>query len=347
MSKSAERAQMPANSVIRNTAGKGSKQATEGPQGFLLEDRLREICEKHYNQILPIMIEKVHQEKLQGVQTRLTYSESSRQKAQTKEKTQLSESESCDRKRRTKKRLRQEESSSTRQRSPVSTTVFTRLGARDRNVFTRPREKKRDIYSQLGTKVASRHKHASNRIRASSGSPKKSRIPNYVKTYDGTRYPEDHLKIFQTSAKIERWAMPTWCHIFNSILIGSAIVWFDKLPPESIDSYEVLRKAFLGNFTQQKKYIKDPMEIYHIKQREGESTEAFMERFKAESIHGNGAPECMRISGFMHGITNLDLIKRLNDNIPKSVDEMMSVTTAFLRGEAVVANQSRKKALPI
>ncbi|GKB89926.1 hypothetical protein Tco_0962198 [Tanacetum coccineum] len=70
MSKSTERAQTPANSVIWNTAGKGSKQATEGPLGFLPEDRLREICEKNYNQILSIVVEKVHQEKLQGVQTR-------------------------------------------------------------------------------------------------------------------------------------------------------------------------------------------------------------------------------------------------------------------------------------
>nr|GFB30937.1 hypothetical protein [Tanacetum cinerariifolium] len=40
----------------------------------------------------------------------------------------------------------QEESSSTRQRSHVSSTVFTRLGVRDRNVFTRLKEKKRDIH---------------------------------------------------------------------------------------------------------------------------------------------------------------------------------------------------------
>nr|GEX63108.1 reverse transcriptase domain-containing protein [Tanacetum cinerariifolium] len=59
------------------------------------------------------------------------------------------------------------------------------------------------------------------------------------------------------------------------------------------------------------------------------------EWFKAKSLHVNGAPECMRISGFMHGITNPDLIKRLNDNIPKSVDEMMSITTAFLRGKGI------------
>nr|GEW70486.1 reverse transcriptase domain-containing protein [Tanacetum cinerariifolium] len=73
-------------------------------------------------------------------------------------------------------------------------------------------------------------------------------------------------------------------------------------------------------------YIKDPVEIHHIKQKEGESTEAFMERFKEESMHVNGAPECMRITGFMHGITYLDLIKKLNDNIPKSVDEMMNLS---------------------
>ncbi|GJW69447.1 hypothetical protein Tco_0123871 [Tanacetum coccineum] len=71
-----------------------------------------------------------------------------------------------------------------------------------------------------------------------------------------------------------------------------------------------------------------------------------MERFKAESMHVSRAPECMRISGFMHGITNLDLIKKLNDNIPKFVEEMMSVTTSFLRGKVAVANQSKKKVSP-
>ncbi|GJZ05386.1 reverse transcriptase domain-containing protein [Tanacetum coccineum] len=282
------------------------------------------------------MAEKVHQEKLKGVQTRLTYGESSRQKAQTKEKTQLSESESCVRKRKTKKRrspspytmsrstrpgrspsifsrLRQRESSSTCQRSPVSTTVFTRLGARDRNVFTRLGEKKKDIHSRLSPKVASRQKHASDRRRVGLGwsvedrnhsgkdarnlvrsyvtcsskrlreikeewdavnranrrrptrtenmyiskskyddgghwkskskkqrsineedpsqpwlceetnpfmarirnfeVPKRTHMPTNVKTYDRTGEPEDHLKIFQTTAKIERWAIPTWCHI--------------------------------------------------------------------------------------------------------------------------------------
>ncbi|GJV08374.1 hypothetical protein Tco_1346030 [Tanacetum coccineum] len=59
-----------------------------------------------------------------------------------------------------------------------------------------------------------------------------------------------------------------------------------------------------------------------------------------------GAPECMRISGFVHGITNPKLIKRLYNKIPKTVDEMMRVTTSFLRGEVTASNHERKKSFP-
>ncbi|GJS93001.1 putative reverse transcriptase domain-containing protein [Tanacetum coccineum] len=66
----------------------------------------------------------------------------------------------------------------------------------------------------------------------------------------------------------------------------------------------------------------------------------------AESRHVRCAPKCMRISGFMLGITNPELIKRLHDNIPKSVDEMWRATTEFLRGEDTASNQARRKGPP-
>ncbi|GKA42282.1 reverse transcriptase domain-containing protein [Tanacetum coccineum] len=171
-------------------------------------------------------------------------------------------------------------------------------------------------------------------------------MPSHIKTYDGSEDPEDQLKNFQTAAKTERWAMPTWCHLFNSTLAGSARVWFDDLPPKSIDSYDDLKKAFLENYLQQKKCIKDPIELHNIKQRDGESTKDFVRRYKLESRDVKGAPECMRISEFVHGITNPELIKRLDDKIPKTVDEMMRVTTSFLRGEVASSNHERKKSFP-
>ncbi|GKF12115.1 hypothetical protein Tco_0050041 [Tanacetum coccineum] len=198
MSRSADQAQTPVNSAVRNTAGKGSKQAADGDSEYLPEDKLREICEKHYNQILPITTEKVRRENLQGVQTRLTYGESSHRNSPTREETQLLESESCDRTRRPKKkkpsmataprdtrpsqntsvfsRLRREGNKPTRQRSPVSTTVFTMLGHRDGNVFTRLGERRKNVHSRLGPEVAPRRRHASERRSASSNRSRKTRI---------------------------------------------------------------------------------------------------------------------------------------------------------------------------
>ncbi|GKD87094.1 reverse transcriptase domain-containing protein [Tanacetum coccineum] len=166
-------------------------------------------------------------------------------------------------------------------------------------------------------------------------------MPNNVKTYDGTGDPEDHVKIFQVAAQVERWAMPTWCHMFNSTLIGAARVWFDELPPESIDGYKDLKATFLAYFMQQKKYFKDPVEIHNIKQRDGETIEEFMERFKVETGRMKGALECMRISRFMHRVNNPELTKCLNEHVPKTMEEMMISTTAFIRGEAAVAGKKK------
>ncbi|GKB89708.1 hypothetical protein Tco_0961980 [Tanacetum coccineum] len=54
-----------------------------------------------------------------------------------------------------------------------------------------------------------------------------------------------------------------------------------------------------------------------------------------------GAPECMRIFGFMHGVNNPELTKRLNEHVPKTMEEMMITTTAFIRGEAAAAGKRK------
>nr|GEU92181.1 reverse transcriptase domain-containing protein [Tanacetum cinerariifolium] len=104
-------------------------------------------------------------------------------------------------------------------------------------------------------------------------------------------------------------------------------------------SYKDLKAAFLAYFMQQKIYVKDPVEIHNIKQKDEETIEDFMERFKVETGRMKGAPECMRISGFMHGVNNPELTKRLNEHVPKTMEEMMITTTAFIRGEAAAASK--------
>nr|GEU53482.1 reverse transcriptase domain-containing protein [Tanacetum cinerariifolium] len=161
---------------------------------------------------------------------------------------------------------------------------------------------------------------------------------NYMTTPISPMGPTMNIAIATETAPA---AMPTWCHMFNSTLIGAARVWFDELSSESIDNYKELKAAFLAYFMQQRKYVKDPVEIHNIKQMDGETIEDFMERFKVETDCMKGAPECMRISEFMHGVNNLELKKHLNEHVPKTMEEMMITTAAFIRGEVAVAGKKK------
>nr|GEW85211.1 reverse transcriptase domain-containing protein [Tanacetum cinerariifolium] len=196
-----------------------------------------------------------------------------------------------------------------RSRSPrPSPSVFSRI-RRERSRSPRQRSKERGVFKRMGSR----------------GKSMSARLDSYNQ-HSHSRYTEALSKSEDSG--------------------GNARVWFDDLPPESIDNYEDLKKAFLENYLQQKKYIKDPIELHNIKQQDEESTKDFVRRYKLESRDFKGAPECMRIFGFVHGITNPELIKRLHDKIPKTVDEMMRVTTSFLRGEVAASNHERKKTFP-
>ncbi|GJT24565.1 reverse transcriptase domain-containing protein [Tanacetum coccineum] len=367
---------------MRNTGGKSGPQNLEEPASneALRElcdknyhQRLPLIAEK-------MQKEKEQQDKLKVVKARLLYGNESGRNPRNHEESHYSESKTPTartepRRRHGRKhsqspspvasvfrRLKQNRSPSPRLRPRKESGVFNRLGRKEPGAYTRSDSHHQSSQAR-GTEVPARkHHHEGTSSRRTSGYSEsedseggywkskskrhrsdtyeddisqpwtceernpfttriqhfdfpRTRMPSHVKTYDGSGDPEDHIK-----------------------------VWLDKLPKESIDSYEDLRAAFRENYRQQTKHIKDPVEIHHIKQRDGESTEDFMERYKEEVLDVEGAPECMKISGFMHGITHPELIKRLYEKIPRSMDKMYRVTTSFLQGEVAAFSHGRKKA---
>ncbi|GJR79067.1 reverse transcriptase domain-containing protein [Tanacetum coccineum] len=173
---------------------------------------------------------------------------------------------------------------SPRKRNPKRKTMFRRL---EKGVFHRLGDKGKNVTAH--SDESRRRRKLYQKARVAQEDTRSQNQRSKGQALKMTIYPNH-------GAKVERWAMPTWCHMFNSTLTGSARVWFDDFPPESVDSYDDLKEAFLSNFHQQKKCIKDPVEIHHIKQREGESIEDFVCRFKVESRDAKGAPKIMRIS---------------------------------------------------
>nr|GEV11280.1 reverse transcriptase domain-containing protein [Tanacetum cinerariifolium] len=339
-----------------------------GEAGSTLKVNIHEFCKEYYEDILPIIMEKVRHDRRKDVHTRLDFREGPRERI--REDSHHSNTRAREPKRSAFDRLSETYSLSTTRSRPQKTdsrdppwgriharTLSASRGDRDwdREGFRSIRESYGDSFSH-SYRDESRHHHTKRRDRSppssvsrSDSSDKKhrrSRSKRHKPTEDDLTRPwmceeetRSHLEF--AAAQVKRWAIPTWCLMFNSTLIGAARVWFDELPPESIDGYKDLKAAFLACFMQQKKYVKYPVEIHNIKQRDGETIEDFMKRFKIETGRMKGAPECMRISGFMHEVNNPELTKRLNKHVPKTMEEMIIATTAFIRGEAVVASKKK------
>nr|GEU58639.1 hypothetical protein [Tanacetum cinerariifolium] len=345
---------------------------------------IQEFCEEYYEDILPIIMDKVRRDRRKDVHTRIDFEEG------PWERTREDSHHSSARARTTKPewlkvqdRLRYGDRHVLDRLSHRRQSAFDRLSetysprttkyrpwgtdskdhprgrsrphSLDTSKEDRPNDKERfhrfkesydDSFSHSYRDV-NRSRHMKRRrdnesplfsVSRSESSDGRIQMPN---NYDGIGDPEVHVKIFQAAAQMEIWAMPTWCHMFSSTLIGAARVWFDELPSESIDSYKDLKAMFLAYCMQQKKYVKDSMKIHNIKQKDGETIEDFMKRFKVETGRMKRAPECMRISRFMHGVNNPELTKCLNEHVPKTLEEIMITTTAFIRGEAAAANKKK------
>ncbi|GJZ13132.1 reverse transcriptase domain-containing protein [Tanacetum coccineum] len=309
----------PIVTTVTKTANK-EKASDAAPRVNILD-----FCEEHYEDILPIIMEKARHDKRKEVQTRLNFGENSKKTRRERESSLNSRPENSP------TRLHPGKSRTRGRERRDDRNVFNRLSHRRKSVH----ERLSDTYSPSTKKSGpsrdrSRDKDRGRSVKrwrdsespSSRGSESSTSNGGHwkLKTKRRKRVEEDDLAI--------PW---TW----------AARVWFDELPPESIDGYKGLKTAFLAYFMQQKKYVKDPVEIHNIKQRDGETIEDFMERFKVETGLMKGAPKCMLISGFMHGVNNPELTKRLNEHVPKTMEEMMTVTTAFIRGEAAAASKKK------
>ncbi|GKE01908.1 reverse transcriptase domain-containing protein [Tanacetum coccineum] len=167
---------------------------------------------------------------------------------------------------------------------------------------------------------------------------RRAKLPRNIKVYEGSKDLKDHLGIFSATVEQEEWPMPVWCKMFRQTLSGATRNWFDDLDPMSVDNFEELSQKFLEEFSQQKRFTKDPMEIHGIKIRFNEGLQAFMDRFKSESSHIKGVPPVLHILVFMHGHEHPELAKKLNDKILKIVDKMFERVRAFIMNEAAAGS---------
>nr|GEU54194.1 reverse transcriptase domain-containing protein [Tanacetum cinerariifolium] len=272
---------------------------------------IQEFCEEYYNDIFPIIMDKVCRDRRKDVHTSKTYSPS----------TTKSRPRRIDSRDRSQGRSRPHRLDTSNEDCP-----------KDRKRFRSVGESYDDFFSH-SYRDGNRSRHM--KRRRDNESPLSSVSKSDSSDGRGLcqKFPGG-----STCGTVGDAYMVSYVQLNPN---KGARVWFDELRPESIDSYKDLKAAFLAYFMQQKKYVKDPVEIHNIKQKDGETIEDFMERLKVETGRMKGSPECMQIFGFMRGVNNLELTKRLNEHVSKKMKEMMITTTAFIRREAAAASKKK------
>ncbi|GKC86204.1 hypothetical protein Tco_1141921 [Tanacetum coccineum] len=158
MSGPAELNLTPPASVVQNKVGREKEQTSKNPDRPASDASLREYCDKHYHQLLPIIAEKVHnekvqQEKLKEVKGRLNFEGCLGRNSNIQEMSQYSESRTPNKRGDLRRRLKPRRSCST-SRSPEPTSVFSRI-RRERSASPRRMQgdkirREGDVFHRLG-----------------------------------------------------------------------------------------------------------------------------------------------------------------------------------------------------
>ncbi|GJT30233.1 putative reverse transcriptase domain-containing protein [Tanacetum coccineum] len=164
------------------------------------------------------------------------------------------------------------------------------------------------------------------------------KMPSHVGSYDGKGDPDNYLHLFEGAIRMQKWAMPVSCHMFTYTLKDSTRIWWNSQKADSILNYEELKAKFWSHFSQQKKFTKTHPTVHNIKQREGESTKAFVTRYTDNTLQILGLHEDQRISGFVHGLRTRNLVEFLSTYLLTTYKGLMEKTYTCIEAREVATN---------
>ncbi|KAM2100089.1 hypothetical protein ACFX1T_027278 [Malus domestica] len=114
------------------------------------------------------------------------------------------------------------------------------------------------------------------------------------------------------------------CLLFPSTLSGGALNWYCRLPPETVDSFEELRKLFVFQHIFQTDRLHSADDLYTICQKPDKSLRMYAGRFSHEYSCCVEAEDKTALKAFTAGLRNCFLKYMINANTWKTYSEVMA-----------------------
>ncbi|KAM2077654.1 hypothetical protein COP1_023960 [Malus domestica] len=114
------------------------------------------------------------------------------------------------------------------------------------------------------------------------------------------------------------------CLLFLSTLSGGALNWYCRLPPETVDSFEELRKLFVSQHIFQTNRLHSAYDLYTIRQKPDESLRKYAGRFSHEYSRCAEADDKTALKAFTAGLRDCFFKYMINANTWKTYSEVMA-----------------------
>ena len=116
------------------------------------------------------------------------------------------------------------------------------------------------------------------------------------------------------------------CRAFSTTLKGLVRVWFNKIPPNSVSSFEELSKLFVNNFIGGQRHKRFSSSLLTIEQGENESLRSFITRFNREALIVDEVDDKLLLVAFHNGVNSDLFIRKLYEKESQSMAELVHST---------------------
>ncbi|KAL5557896.1 hypothetical protein UlMin_034107 [Ulmus minor] len=137
--------------------------------------------------------------------------------------------------------------------------------------------------------------------------PPRLKLPDLK--YDGTGDPAEHLETYKSWIELNSATNAFQCRAFVITLTGIARRWFRTLRPGSVFSFRQLSESFISQFAVNKVQRKPARHLYTVRQKENESTEAFLNRFVKEEMSVKDRNDSTACGALMAGLRSATVLK--------------------------------------
>jgi len=133
--------------------------------------------------------------------------------------------------------------------------------------------------------------------------PHKFRMPQ-LDSYDESWDPYDHVATFKTTMYLQGILDEIMCRVFPTTLKGLGRIWFNKLPPNTIPSFQELSKLLINNFIGSQRHKCPLFSLLQIKQAENGSLRSFINHFNEEALLVGEVDNNVLLTAFQNGVTS-------------------------------------------